>query len=115
MIKYILIFLSFVLVVVSAGILLVASHAQVDQSSAGKEAAQSVRQPTWEYPVAAGVWYPTDGALPEKPMRYYRVRCWPGCHSGSTLGKYPDKTLKDKPIWATSTIDGGSAASPEKQ
>jgi hypothetical protein len=115
MMKYILILLSFVFLIVFAGILLVASHAQLDQSSAGKDAAQPVQQPAWEYPVAAGVWYPTDGALPEKPMRYYRVRCWPGCHSGSTLGKYPDKTLKDKPIWPTSTIDLHPAASPVKQ
>jgi len=115
MIKYILIFLAFVLLIVFAGIILVASHAQVDQSSPGKEAAQSAQQPAWEYPVAAGVWYPSDGPLPEKPMRYYRVRCWPGCHSGSTLGMYPDETLKDKPIWPTSTIDAGSAASPDGQ
>ena len=27
------------------------------------------------YPIAPGVWYPGDGALPDKPMRYYRVRC----------------------------------------
>jgi hypothetical protein len=112
MMKYILIFLSLVLLIVFAGILLVASHAQVDQSSAGKDSAQPVQQQTWEYPVAAGVWYPTDGPLPDKPMRYYRVRCWPGCHSGSTLGKYPDKTLEDKPIFPTSTIDLQSAASP---
>jgi hypothetical protein len=55
-------------------------------------------------PIAAGVWYPTDGPVPEKPMRYYRVRCWPGCHTGSDLGKYPHKTLRDMPIWPTSTV-----------
>jgi hypothetical protein len=37
-------------------------------------------------------------------MRYYRVRCWPGCHTGSSLGRYPDKRLKDKPIFPTSTM-----------
>jgi hypothetical protein len=58
MMKYILIFLSLVLLIVFAGILLVASHAQVDQSSAGNDGVQPVQQPTWEYPVAAGVWYP---------------------------------------------------------
>lgn len=57
------------------------------------------------YPVAPGVWYPGDGALPEKPIRYYRVRCWPGCHRGSTLGKYPDIPLGMKPIFPTSTMD----------
>jgi len=115
MMKYILIFLSLVLLSVFAGVVLVPSHAQVNQSSPLKEAAQPVQQPTWECPIAAGIWYPTDGPLPERPMRYYRVRCWPGCHSGSTLGKYPDKTLEDKPIWPTSTIDVHSVASPKKQ
>jgi hypothetical protein len=37
-------------------------------------------RPNWEYPIAAGVWYPGDGPLPEHPFEYYRVRCWPGCH-----------------------------------
>lgn len=53
--KYILIFLSLVLLIVFAGILLVASYAQVDQSSAGKDGVQTVEQPTWEHPVAAGI------------------------------------------------------------
>ena len=60
---------------------------------------------THEIPIAAGIYYPSDGPLPDKPMRYYRVRCWPGCHTGSSLGKYPKKELKDKPIFKTSTID----------
>jgi hypothetical protein len=34
----------------------------------------------WQYPIAAGVWYPGDGPLPEHAFKYYRVRCWPGCH-----------------------------------
>ena len=61
--------------------------------------------PEREYPIAAGIWYPSDGPIPDKPMRYYRVRCWPGCHSGSTLGMYPDERLGDKPIFPTSTTD----------
>ena len=56
------------------------------------------------YPVAPGVWYPGDGVLPEKPVRYYRARCWPGCHSGSPYGKYPHKPLNMKPIFPTSTV-----------
>jgi len=56
------------------------------------------------YPIAPGVWYPGDGALPEKPIRYYRARCWPGCHSGSPHGKYPNKPLNMKPIFPTSTV-----------
>jgi hypothetical protein len=65
-------------------------------------------QPTWEIPIAAGVWYPTDGPIPDKPMRYYRARCWPGCHIGSSYGKYPKRTLRDKPIWPTSTVNAHS-------
>jgi hypothetical protein len=46
-------------------------------------------------------------------MRYYRARCWPGCHVGSSkYGMFPETDLeKDQPIWPTSTIDrvaGGS-------
>jgi hypothetical protein len=57
------------------------------------------------YPIAPGVWYPGQGPLPEKPVRYYRARCWPGCHHGSTHGMYPDKPLNMEPIFPTSTID----------
>ncbi len=62
------------------------------------------------YPIAPGVWYPTDGPIPEKPpMRYYRVRCWPGCHSGSPNGKYPNRPLKLKPIFPTSAASAHRA------
>ena len=57
-----------------------------------------------KYPIAPGVWYPTDGPIPEKPIRYYRVRCWPGCHSGSDYGKYPQNDLTMKPIFRTSAL-----------
>jgi len=57
------------------------------------------------YPIAPGVWYPGQGPLPEKPVRYYRARCWPGCHRGSSHGMYPDKPLNMEPIFPTSTID----------
>ena len=56
------------------------------------------------YPIAPGVWYPTDGPIPEKPIRYYRVRCWPGCHSGSDFGKYPQRNLSMKPLHRTSAL-----------
>jgi hypothetical protein len=48
-----------------------------------------------KYPIAAGVWYPGD-PLPKVPSRYYRVRCWPGCHH---YGKYanPPKSEKKTP------------------
>jgi hypothetical protein len=57
------------------------------------------------YPIAPGIWYPGDGPLPDKPIRYYRVRCWPGCHSGSRHGMYPKETLDYDPIFPTSTVD----------
>jgi hypothetical protein len=64
------------------------------------------KSPAWEIPVAAGVWYPGDGEIPEKPMRYYRARCFPGCHVGSRYGMFPNTPLEsDAPIWPTSTID----------
>ena len=66
--------------------------------------------PDWPSPIAPGVWYPTDGPIPEKPMRYYRVRCWPGCHTGSPYGKYPHKSLSMDPIFPTSTVPGHPAA-----
>ena len=62
-----------------------------------------------QYPIAAGIWYPQNGPIPDKPMRYYRVRCWPGCHSGSALGKYPKKELTDSPIYPTSTVGAHTA------
>ena len=60
----------------------------------------------WEIPLAAGVYYPHKAETPQTKMRYYRVRCWPGCHVGSDKGMYPDYPLvDDKPIFPTSTIN----------
>ncbi|MBW2443153.1 MAG: hypothetical protein JRH12_21960 [Deltaproteobacteria bacterium] len=106
----VLIFLS-----VFAGILPVTGNAPVTQKGNKENEVKTVEQPAWEIPIAAGVWYPTDGAVPEKPIRYYRVRCWPGCHTGSSLGKYPHKTLNDKPIWPTSTVKANSTESSNKE
>jgi hypothetical protein len=94
--KYILIFfIVFSLAMTFAGIAVTANEKPAKQES-----------PAWEVPIAAGVWYPGDGALPEKPMRYYRARCFPGCHVGSQYGMFPDTPLEDdKPIYPTSTID----------
>lgn len=58
------------------------------------------------YPIAPGVWYPQDGPIPEKPVRYYRVRCFPGCHKGTKYGMYPDEALGYMPIFPTSAIPG---------
>jgi hypothetical protein len=115
MMKYILVFLSLLFLIVFAGILPVSGSTPALQSNSAKTAARESGQPTWEIPVAAGVWYPTDGSLPEKPMRYYRVRCWPGCHSGSSYGKYPHKDLDGRPIFPTSTIDMHSKGSAAKE
>lgn len=60
----------------------------------------------WEIPLTAGVYYPHKGEASQPEMRYYRVRCWPGCHVGSDKGMYPDYPLvDDKPIFPTSTIN----------
>jgi hypothetical protein len=103
--KFVIILVSITLIGVVGGL-----QALTGTSSTGWKAAEgNADKPsdavTWEVPIAAGIWYPTDGPIPEKPARYYRVRCWPGCHTGSTYGKYPDKTLHDRPIWPTSTIN----------
>ena len=44
------------------------------------------------YPIAPGVWYPGQ-PLPKKAFRYYRMRCWPGCHSYGEFAN-PPKTKK---------------------
>ena len=74
-----------------------------------------LQEVTWEVPIAAGIYYPSDGAVPDKPVRYYRVRCWPGCHTGSSLGKYPDQSLDDNPIFPTSTVDGHTGTASTKE
>jgi len=66
---------------------------------------EKVAVPDWDAPIAPGVYYPHYDEVPEHPVRYYRVRCWPGCHSGSTHGKYPDRKLNYSPVFMTSTID----------
>jgi hypothetical protein len=81
--------------------------------AAGEKAVAPKAGTDWPCPIAPGVWYPTDGPVPEKPMRYYRVRCWPGCHKGTPYGKYPDKSLKMDPIFPTSTVPGHPAAYSE--
>ena len=98
--KYVIVTLamvSFIFIGASAG------RADVKSSAANTDKSER------EYPIAAGIWYPQDGPIPDKPMRYYRVRCWPGCHTGSALGKYPEKPLTDKPIYPTSTVKAHAA------
>jgi len=104
--KYVIILISCVFLIVLAGSLPVIGSNTQGEKSSGSDAAATSDQVTWEVPIAAGIYYPSDGPVPDKPVRYYRVRCWTGCHTGSTLGKYPGKELKDKPIFPTSTVDG---------
>ena len=91
--RYLLIFFALIFLVIASATALKANDVQV----------KSAEEPR-VYPIAPGVWYPGDGALPEKPIRYYRARCWPGCHSGSPHGKYPNRPLNMKPIFPTSTV-----------
>jgi len=103
--KYSIILVSCVILVGSMGLMSAMGDNTRGTKGSAPTAAVSSHEVTWEVPIAAGIYYPSDGSVPENPVRYYRVRCWPGCHSGSSLGKYPGKALNDKPIYPTSTID----------
>jgi len=100
--RYFLIFITSLFLVVAVGTA-VRTGDEPASSKYGAGTTATAETPR-VYPVAPGVWYPGDGALPEKPIRYYRARCWPGCHSGSPHGKYPNKPLNMKPIFPTSTV-----------
>ena len=93
---------SFAILVTFTGLLPIGGNTPASAADSGNKMQSSSEKPSWEIPIAAGVWYPSDGAVPDKPMRYYRVRCWPGCHTGSNYGKYPQKALNDTPIFPTS-------------
>jgi len=109
----------FLVIVTSLSILISLGWAMQTGNNATAPAAQETEKPSVSttaaapassatarvYPIAPGVWYPGQGPIPEKPIRYYRARCWPGCHHGSSHGMYPDKPLNMKPIFPTSTID----------
>jgi hypothetical protein len=111
--KYFLIGVTALFLLIAVGNILATSNdtAVVTASQLSDESAPTSRV----YPIAPGVWYPGNGALPEKPVRYYRVRCWPGCHSGSSYGKYPDKPLNMRPIFPTQTIDNCPALQKETE
>ncbi len=109
MMKYLLVFFTLMFV----GALGATSKADDEESLTGSDltsASEVTKETDRVYPIAPGVWYPGD-PLPEKAIRYYRVRCWPGCHRGSSHGKYPNVPLNMKPIFPTSTIDLVPAAS----
>ena len=100
--KTIVVLFSLVILSSFAGLPAIGGNSPAVATDSGTKIQSSSETPTWEIPIAAGVWYPTDGPVPDNPMRYYRVRCWPGCHTGSSYGKYPQKALNDKAIFPTS-------------
>ena len=65
----------------------------------------TLEKPSNAYPIAPGIYYPWNEEKAEIPVRYYRARCWPGCHSGSSSGLYPDQKLDYLPVYMTSQID----------
>jgi hypothetical protein len=103
-----IVFFSLALLLIGIGLPAISAS---DSTNTTERAGQD---PSWEIPIAAGVWYPTDGPVPDNPMRYYRIRCWPGCHTGSSYGKYPMKVLNDKPIFPT-TAAGAHPVVPAGQ
>jgi len=113
--KTIIILTSCVSLVLCAGLLPVMGSNTQGAKGSEAVAVDPAEQVTWEVPIAAGTYYPSDGPVPDTPVRYYRVRCWPGCHTGSSLGKYPAKKLDDKPIFPTSTVSGHAGMAPSKE
>ncbi|MFQ5486561.1 MAG: hypothetical protein ACE5DO_14685, partial [Desulfobacterales bacterium] len=103
--KYLILFFVLILLVGTTEMMAIADDKASPLKGKDGKVTATAEKETRVYPIAAGVWYPTDGPIPEKPIRYYRVRCWPGCHSGSSYGMYPKNRLKSKPIWPTDTID----------
>ncbi len=91
-----------IVMIAVAGVLPAAGTSPADSTKITQASTPTTEELARRYPIAPGVWYPTDGPIPEKPVRYYRVRCWPGCHSGSPNGKYPHRALNMKPIFPTS-------------
>ena len=100
--KTIVVLSLFAILITFTGLLPIGGNVPADATDSGDKMQRSNAKTTWEIPIAAGVWYPTDGPVPDNPMRYYRVRCWPGCHTGSNYGKYPAKALNDEAIFPTS-------------
>lgn len=101
--KHLMVFFAIMLLIIGAAALGLSG----DQSVTADQNLVTKQSPSVEtarvYPIAPGVWYPGQ-PMPENPIRYYRIRCWPGCHTGSPHGKYPNKPLNMKPIFPTSTV-----------
>ena len=113
--KTIVVLSSLALLITFSGLLPIGGNAPAGATESENKMQSSSEKPSWEIPIAAGVWYPSDGPVPDHPMRYYRVRCWPGCHTGSDYGKYPQKTLHDKPIFPTSAASAHPAVPAVKE
>jgi hypothetical protein len=101
--KHLAIFTSLLFFMLALAAIGLSSDQATSDKSAVKLPSTVAQEGEWVYPIAPGVWYPGQ-PMPEKPIRYYRVRCWPGCHSGSPHGKYPNKPLNMRPIFPTSTV-----------
>jgi hypothetical protein len=113
--KTIVVLFSFAILVAFTGLPAIGGNSHAGATDSGDKMQSSSEKTSWEIPIAAGVWYPGDGPVPDKPMRYYRVRCWPGCHTGSRHGKYPQKTLNDTPIFPTSAASAHPAVPAVKE
>ena len=113
--KTIVVLSSFAILIAFTGLLPIGVSISADATDSGDKMQRSNANTTWEIPIAAGVWYPTDGPVPDNPMRYYRVRCWPGCHTGSNYGKYPAKALNDEAIFPTSAASAHPAIPAVKE
>jgi hypothetical protein len=100
--RYLLIFSVLVSLVILNGLTSLGSHGT--DTTPARPASVAFAETQRVYPIAPGVWYPGE-PLPEKPMRYYRVRCFPGCHRGSSYGQYPNEPLNMDPIFPTRSID----------
>jgi hypothetical protein len=82
MVKHVGIFFLIIVCVIAMSIV---AHTSPEASSSKGDGVER------QYPIAAGVWYPGD-PVPEEASRYYRIRCWPGCHS---YGEFADpKNIK---------------------
>ena len=113
--KYFIMLSSFVFLIATIGFAPTGGGVCAAANDAGNDPQHSNEKPSWERPIAAGIWYPGDGPVPDHPMRYYRVRCWPGCHTGSSYGKYPEKVLDDQPIFPTSAASSHRAVTPVEE
>lgn len=101
--RYLAVFICLLFLVLALAAIGLSSDPPTASKSPVASSSTAVKETERVYPIAPGVWYPGQ-PLPEKPMRYYRVRCWPGCHSGSDYGKYPEKSLHMKPLHQTSAL-----------